>query len=123
CVRAFLARVHGQLAVRVVSCPKDLVTCVLGEMLAPDLGAGSIGRVGEFQSDGSRRLDAGERGAHYLEAGSAAGAAACVPTDVERLVSNRKIGVVGAGAFPEKAGSEVPVGPRGAVAVLDVGST
>lgn len=103
-VRALLKRVHGQLGVAVVSRPKDLVTCVLRQMIAPNVTAWRVRRIGEFDGDGAGRLDAGERSAHDLETRCASAAAACIPTDVERVVPNGEIGVVGAAAFPERLG-------------------
>ena len=122
-VRAFLKRVHSQLGVAVVPSPKDLVACVLRQMIAPHIAARRIRRIREFKSDGAGRLNAGERGTYDLEARCASAAAPCIPTDVKRVVPDGEIGVVRAGAFPEEAWSEIPIGPRGAVTVLDVSGT
>src|SRR6266545_3458470 len=104
-----------------MSRPEDLVAGVLGQVLAPNLVAGSIRRIREVERDGAARLDAGQRGAYHLESGGTPSTStACVPTDVERVVADGEVGIVRTGAFTEEAWAEIPVGPRGAVTVLDV---
>src|SRR5262249_50629572 len=100
---------------------EDLVAGVLREMFAPYLRTRRIRRIGELERDGTTCLNARKRRAHYLESRGASSTAACVPAYVERVVSNRKVGIIRAGTFAEKCGRQVPIGPRRPIAVLDIG--
>src|SRR5215831_2544902 len=122
-VRPFLQGIHGEFGIAVVSRPEDLVAGVLCEMFPPNFGTRRIRRIGELKGDGATCLNTSERRAHDLKSCGAFITAACVPAYVERVVSNRKVGKIGAGTFAEETGRQIPIGPCRAVAVLDLGRT
>src|SRR5262249_53204507 len=122
-VRAFLKRIYREFGISVVSSPEDLIAGVLREMFSPYLGARRIRRIGELKRYSTACLNAGKRRAHYLEARGASSTAACVPAYIKRVVSNRKVGIIRAGTFSEKTGGQIPISPRRAIAVFNIGRT